>query len=87
MFRSTLKLSLMMLVAGAIAVQALSWSAGRLFHDTLTQGQREGRKGYVFLLRSISIAFPARLAPRPSSASTTTRQSCSTWLSPIRSPI
>lgn len=31
MFRSTLKLSLMMLVAGAIAVQALSWSAGWLF--------------------------------------------------------
>ncbi|MEQ6351894.1 ATP-binding protein [Ralstonia pseudosolanacearum] len=58
MFRSTLKLSLMMLVAGAIAVQALSWSAGWLFHDTLTQGQREGRKGYVFLLREYLDRFP-----------------------------
>ncbi|ALF86793.1 MULTISPECIES: ATP-binding protein [Ralstonia solanacearum species complex] len=51
MLRSLLRLYLMVLVAISITVFALSRSAGWLFHDTITQGQREARKGYVFTLR------------------------------------
>ncbi|MHA6886475.1 ATP-binding protein [Ralstonia pseudosolanacearum] len=58
MLRSLLKLSLMVLVASSIAALALSWSAGWLFHDAITQGQREARKGYVFVLREYLDRFP-----------------------------
>ncbi len=58
MLRSLLKLSLMVLVAGSVAVMALSWSAGWLFHDAITQGQREARKGYAFVLREYLDRFP-----------------------------
>ncbi|MCK4155376.1 ATP-binding protein [Ralstonia pseudosolanacearum] len=58
MLRSLLKLSLMVLVAGSIAILVLNWSAGWLFHDAITQGQREARKGYVFVLRAYLDRFP-----------------------------
>ncbi|CBJ49803.1 ATP-binding protein [Ralstonia solanacearum] len=51
MLRSLLKLYFVILVAVAVAILVAIKTFGWLFHDTLTQSEREARRGYVFALR------------------------------------
>ncbi|CAG2152790.1 ATP-binding protein [Ralstonia mannitolilytica] len=51
MFKSLFKLYAMVVLAAALALVAVNKSFVLLFHDTLTHGERELRKGYAFALR------------------------------------
>ena len=51
MIRSLIKLYAMVLLAAALALFAVNRSFVWMFHDTLTQGEREVRKGYAFVLQ------------------------------------
>ncbi|CAJ0809030.1 Adaptive-response sensory-kinase SasA [Ralstonia psammae] len=51
MLKSLLKLYAMVVVAAALALIGVNKSFVWLFHDTLTHGEREVRKGYAFVLQ------------------------------------
>lgn len=51
MLKSLLKLYAMVVLAAALALVAVNKSFVWLFHDTLTRGEREVRKGYAFALQ------------------------------------
>ena len=50
MFKSLFKLYAMVVLAAALALVAVNKSFVLLFHDTLTHGEREVRKGYALSL-------------------------------------
>lgn len=51
MLKSLLKLYAMVVVAAALALIGVNKSFVWMFHDTLTHGEREVRKGYAFVLQ------------------------------------
>lgn len=51
MFKSLFKLYAMVVLAAALALVIVNKSFVWLFHDTLTRGEREVRKGYAFALQ------------------------------------
>ena len=51
MYRPIFRLYLMILIAAALTMFAMSESFVWIFHDTITEGHRENRKGYVYLLQ------------------------------------
>jgi len=58
-FKSLFKLYAMVVLAAALAVTCVNKSFVWMFHDTLTHGEREVRKGYAFTLQDYFDHTPA----------------------------